>query len=578
MKLWMQKKYNADYSRIAEQYGISEILAEILVKRGLHSWEAMNEYLYPSLEKMHSPSEMKGMEQGAQILREKIREKKKIGVIGDYDVDGIMSTTILCLGLGELGAQVEWRIPHRVEDGYGIRSYMAEEMKERGVDTLITCDNGISAMEAVVRAKELGMTVIITDHHEVPLDRETGQELLPPADAVIDPKQKDCAYPYPELCGSGVAYKLIQHLWGEEQNESLNKQLLSFAAVATVCDVVPLTGENRIIVKNGLEVLQCSDNVGMGELIRQLDFQREIGTGDLGFRIGPCLNASGRLEDASQGVRLLLEQEVEQAERLAEYLIRLNEERKEMTMQAVDQAVEVIEEEGYLKQPVMLVYLKNCQESVAGIVAGRIREKYYRPVMILTDSGEKLKGSGRSIPGYHMQEALNQCSDCLLEYGGHAMAAGFSLLPEQLEPLREALNRNCTLQEEDFIEKIYFDREAALGDVTREIVGELRLLQPVGEQNAGALFAKRGVEVCSVRIFGKEEQIGRFQVKEEGKSYTLVDFDIRLHMKKVICEKYSQQTWEELVAGRGRCHVDILYVPEINARYGDVQYRIIDCR
>lgn len=578
MKQWMQKKYNADYGRIAKQYGISEIMAEILVKRGLYNWEAINEYLYPSLDKMHDPSEMKGIERGAEILRETIQAKKKIGIIGDYDVDGIMSTTILCLGLRELGAQVEWRIPHRVEDGYGIRSYMAEEMKEQGVDTLITCDNGISAMEAVVRAKELGMTVIITDHHEVPLDAESNQELLPPADAVIDPKQRGCTYPYPELCGSGVAYKLIQSLWGEGRNEILNKQLLSFAAVATVCDVVPLTGENRIIVKNGLETLQNSDNVGMAELIRQMDFQREISSGDLGFRIGPCLNAAGRLEDASQGVRLLLEQDVKQAGKLAEYLIRLNEERKDMTAQAVDQAVEMIEEKNYLQQPVMLVYLQNCQESVAGIVAGRLREKYYHPVMVLTDSGDKLKGSGRSIPGYHMQEALNQCSSLLLEYGGHAMAAGFSLLPEQLETLREELNRNCTLQESDFSEKIFFDREVGLGEITNEIVEELRLLQPVGEQNAGALFARRGIEVCSVRIFGKEGQIGRFQVKEKEKTYSLVDFDIHLHMKKTICEKYSQQTWEELAARQGNCQVDILYVPEINARYGDIQYRVVDCR
>lgn len=578
MKQWVQKIYDVNLKMISEQYHITEIFAEILVKRGLFTWDAINGYLYPTLDKLHRPQEMRDMKRAAEILRQNIKEGKKIGIIGDYDVDGVMATAILCQGLERLGADVVWRIPHRVYDGYGIRDYMAEEMAEQGVHTIITCDNGISAVGAVKRAKALGMTVIITDHHEVPTDNDTGEEVIPPADAVIDPKQRSCSYPYKELCGSSVAFKLIEFLMGQECDDSFKEQLLSLAAVATVCDVVPLTGENRIIVKNGLESMQHSENVGLRVLIRLMDFRREIRCGDLGFRIGPCINAAGRLENAALGVELLLEQEEKRAEEIASQLLALNEERKKMTTQAVEEAVAVIESEGYLTSPVLLVYLEHCQESVAGIVAGRIREKYYRPVMILTSSEGRLKGSGRSIPGYSMQKALNQCSELLLEYGGHAMAAGFSLEVENLERLREQLNENCGLQEADFVEKISFDREVPLGQVSGKLIEELELLQPVGERNPGALFAKRAVEVCSVRIYGQENQIGRFQVRDEGKTYTLVDFDIHIHMKKTVCERYSQQAWEGLVAGQSSCLVDILYMPEMNVRYGDIQYRVVDCR
>lgn len=578
MKQWIQKKYDVNLKLLSERYNISELFAEILVKRGLHSWDAVNEYLCPTLDRMHPPEKMKDMEKASAILRQKVGEGKKIGIIGDYDVDGIMSTAILYLGLKKIGADAVWKIPHRIRDGYGLRDYMAEEMAGRGVDTLVTCDNGISAADAVERAKRLGMTVIITDHHEVPLEGPARTEAVSAADAVVDPKQKDCPYPYKELCGSGVAYKLVETLWGRERDEGLQRQLLSFAAIATVCDVVPLTGENRIIVKNGLAVLQDTENTGLAALIRQLGFRWEISSRDLGFRIGPCLNASGRLGDASYGVELLLEREEEQAEQMAARLVQWNEERKAMTADAVEEAVEIIEREGYLENPVLCVNLNHCQESVAGIVAGRIREKYYRPVLILTSSGGKLKGSGRSIPGYHMQKALNACSELLLEYGGHAMAAGLSMETGNLGALQKKLNEDCELQESDFVEKIIFDREMPLGMVDERLLDELRLLQPVGEQNSGVLFAKRNVEICSVRIYGKENQIGRFQVMEEGEPYSLVDFDIHIHMKQGICERYSPAVWKELLSGTGSCLMDILYVPEYNKAYGGIQYRVVDCR
>ena len=580
MKQWMYRQSHADLQKLSEAYGISEIMAEILVKRGLTTWEGMNQYLYPSLEKLASPELMKDMDKALGILEQKLRQHKKIGIIGDYDVDGVMSTSILYLGLQELGADVTWRIPHRVRDGYGIRGYMAEEAKADGVDTIITCDNGISATDAISRAKELEMTVIVTDHHEVPLDLETGEEILPLADAIVDPKQSACGYPCKILCGAGVAYRLIEALWKKMgcENQTLQEELLTFAGIATVCDVVPLQQENRIIVRRGLELIQDTTNIGLKALIEQQNFERDINSTDLGFRIGPCLNAAGRLADAALGVELLLEKDSGQAQKKAAQLVEWNEQRKELTAQATEEAIEQIEKEGYLENPVLVVYLENCHESVAGIVAGRIREKYYRPTMIVTDSGNHLKGSGRSVPEYHMQSGLNQCQEYLIEFGGHALAAGFSLERDQLENLRRELNVRSGIQVEQLIEKITLDREVPLGQVDQKLLLELQLLQPVGEGNASPLFAERKLRVKSVRLFGKENQIGRFRVCDKGKWYDIVDFNVELHMKETLVQRYSETAWNEIISGIGDYEVDILYAPSRNAKYGDVQYQVVDCR
>lgn len=579
MKQWMIKSNRADLSKIAARYKISEILAEVLVKRGLYDWEAMDAYLYPSMDKLHDVHAIYDLDHAVSIIRNKIENNQKIQVIGDYDVDGVMSTSILVKGLRKLGAEVSWRVPHRERDGYGVRDYMAREAFEQDVDTIITCDNGISAVDAVACAKELGMTVIVTDHHDVPLDNETGQELLPPADAVVDLKRKDNMYPWRELCGAAVAYRLIEALFEGREESAFLDELLSMAAVATVCDVVPLQSENRIIVSRGLELIQNSTNKGLSSLIRQLDLNREVDSGCIGFRIGPCINAAGRLRDASTGVELMLAEDQKEADAIAAHLIELNEERKDITARATEQAVKQIEEEGYLDQNVLVVFAEECPESVAGIVAGRIKEKYYRPTMILTRSGDHLKGSGRSIPGYHMQQELNACASLLLEYGGHAMAAGFSLKEEKLESLRDALNERCRLTPKDLIEKITIDREVALAEVSGNLVRELNLLQPVGEQNKGALFAKRGLEILSVKIRGKEGQVGSFMVLDQGRCYNLVDFQIDQCMKKEICAKYSEAVWESLEQGNASgCVMDIIYIPRINERYGELQYTIVDCR
>ena len=579
MKQWMMKKNPADLKKIAERYHISEILAEVLVKRGLYDWNAIDDYLYPSMDNLHTAHDIYDLDLSLDIIKEKIKRHQKIQVIGDYDVDGVMSTAILVLGLRRLGADVSWRVPHRQRDGYGLRSYMVEQAREKGIDTIITCDNGISAWDAVVRAKELGMTMIVTDHHDVPLDNDTGEERIPPADAVVDPKRKESRYPWREMCGAGLVYRLIAELYAGREDEEFLNELLSMAAVATVCDVVPLQRENRTIVSCGLEFLQHSINKGLASLIRQLDLNRAVDSGCIGFRIGPCINAAGRLEDASTGVELMLEADQEKADKLAGELIRLNESRKDITARSTELAEKQIEEEGYLSRNVLVVFVEQSPESVAGIVAGRIKEKYYRPTMILTRSGDHLKGSGRSIPGYHMQQELNACGDLLLEYGGHAMAAGFSLEENKLDILRDTLNQRCTLTRKELTEKVTIDREVALAEIDGNLVRELNYLQPVGEKNEGALFARRGLEILSVKIRGKEGQVGSFMAVDQGRCYNLVDFRIDQCMKREICEKYSEQMWLDLIDGRARdCFMDIIYIPKINERYQELQYTIVDCR
>lgn len=575
MKQWVTKRCGADLKKVADRYQISEIFAEILVKRGLYDWNAMDQYLFEGLEEDYPAVQMLGLQEAADILLQKIRDGRAIRVIGDYDVDGVMASYILIQGIRMLGGSVSYQIPKRVEDGYGIRTYMADQAAQEGVDTIVTCDNGISAMSAVVRAKELGLTVIVTDHHEVPTVQE--KEQIPPADVVIDPKQQDCQYPFRDLCGAGVAYKLIHYMMVQTGKKGVGEQFLPFAAIATVCDVVPLKGENRNIVKRGLKLLEKTDHIGLGALIRALHLERTITSMDLGFRIGPSINAAGRLEDAVQGLELLLERDKESARQQAECLVRLNEERKEITSQAVQEAEEQMKGEPLAS--VLVLYLPDCHESVAGIVAGRLREKYYRPVYVLTDSGNQLKGSGRSIPGYHMQRELTACQDLLHEYGGHAMAAGFSLPKENLREFQDILLKNCTLTEETLIEKVYFDKQVTLGAVDRKLVQQLEWLEPVGEGNPGALFAAAGVEVVSVYLCGKELQIARIRFREEGKIFEAVDFHAEEHVGKAVRSRYGKEAWERLKAGeKGSYPINLLFVPEINERYGSLQFRVIDCQ
>lgn len=577
MKQWISRRYEIDIDKIAKRYQISEIVAEVLVKRGLFDWTAMDNYLFPDMELLCDLSQMRDAVKAVEILEEKIKLGKKIKIIGDYDVDGVMSTYILYRGISMMGGHVGYRIPHRVYDGYGIRDYMVTEAYEEGYDMIITCDNGISAVSAIQKAKELGITIVVTDHHEVPLSEN--EEVLPSADALVDPKQRACSYPFKNLCGAGIAYKLMQFMLERNQIGGWEEELLPFAAVATVCDVVPLFGENRVIVKHGLERLEKCTNIGMRALIDALQFQRKISSYDLGFRIGPCINAAGRLDDAQKGLELLIETDRDNAKRKAYELVQLNEERKDYTAKATQKAITQIESGNMLKDKVYVVYIEDCHESVAGIVAGRIREKYYRPTLILTMGKEGLKGSARSIPGYHVQQELNECKELLLEYGGHAMAAGFSLPKENLEVFRKTLNENCSLTEEELVEKIVFDKEVALENMTERVVRELEFMEPFGEGNEQAVFARRNVEIVSMALYGNEKQIARLQLKDGMRLYHGVDFQCEQHLGAAICERYGEKLWEDLKNAKAPdCKVDILYRPSINQKYGGVQFQIIDCR
>ena len=578
MKRWVTKDVDINYESIAKRYHVSEVFAEILAKRGANSWNELDVYLLddraPAV--IVTPAEsMAGMKEAAVILQQKIEAGKKIRVIGDYDVDGVMASYILHQGITRLGGQVSYQIPHRQRDGYGIRSYMAEQAASEGVDTIVTCDNGISAIDAIKRAKELGLTVVLTDHHEVlTVD---GAEQIPPADAIIDPKQAACGYGYRDLCGAGIAFKLIEYMFRLQGKEEEAKEFLPFAAIATVCDVVPLQGENRNITKWGLRLIAQTKNPGLQALMQQMNLKQEIMATDFAFRLGPCINAAGRLEDAAQSLELFLETNAAEAERKAEYLHELNENRKLIQDRAFRSAVQQIEQEALPK--VLVIYSAECSESVAGIVAGKLREKYYRPVYVLTDSGKELKGSGRSIPGYHMQQALVECRELLTQFGGHAKAAGFSLEKENLEALREKLLENCSLSEKDFIEEIYYDAEVSLADITEELVKYLSYLEPIGEGNAEAAFVKRDAEIVSIHMCGRENQVAQMKLRENGKIYEAVDFHAEEHLGAAIKARYGEAVWEEMKAGReGAYLVDLLFNVGIYNRYGTIQYQIEDCR
>lgn len=579
MKQWINKKYNADFAKIASRYNITEIFAEVLVNRGLYTWAAMDMYLFPDIDMMYAPELMKGVKQAGELLIDYIKKGKKIRVIGDYDVDGVMSSYVLVKAITMLGGSADYRIPHRVKDGYGIRSYMVDEAYNDSVDMIVTCDNGISAVDAAVRAKELGIKYILTDHHEVP--KENNVYIIPRADAVVNPKQPECNYPFPQLCGAGVAYKVISYIFNQYNDKSYIEELLPFVAIATVCDVVPLSDENRIIVSNGLKMLSdrsIMKNKGINALLNELQLSEKVSSGDIGFKIGPCINAAGRLSDAVMGMKLLLEENEENAVIRAQELVRLNEERKDMTAEAEDEADRQVADINIQETSVLVLYLRNCHESVAGIVAGRVREKYYRPVYILTKSEKGLKGSGRSIPGYHMQSELVKCQELLTEFGGHAMAAGFSLPEENLEKFCKTLNRQCPLKPEEMIEKLNFDKEVKLSDVSHELVMQLKWLEPFGEANEKAVFAKRGIIVESVYMCGKENQIARLKIRDEEKIYNAVDFNAEKCTGKAVCERYGESTWEAMKNGQCGQSIDILYVPDINGMYGNIQFKIVDCR
>ncbi len=505
---WMVKNKSADFKAIAGHFGISEVTARLLVNRGLNDFEAMGCYLAPDISQLHDPQGMKDAGKAAGILAEKISEGKKIRIIGDYDVDGVVATYIFMETLLECGADVDYRIPERVRDGYGLNLRLVEEAAADGVDTILTCDNGIAAVEQVDFAKECGMCVVVTDHHEL-------QEQLPKADALVNPKQMDCSYPYKGLCGAAVAYKVAELIYGACGKEKGSaEKFIAFAAIATVCDVMELTGENRTIVSLGLAALRSSTHCGIQALCAANGITGEaLDTYRLGFVLGPCINATGRLETAERGVKLLLSKDGQEAQEIAEKLKELNEIRRDMTAKGVQAAVKIVEEKGEPDR-VLVVFLEDCHESLAGIIAGRLRERYNRPAIVLTRTEGGLKGSGRSTGQYSMFEKLTECREMLKQYGGHPMAAGLSLAEENYLPLVSQLNERCGLTEEDLTLKISIDAVLALTGLSFSLVEELNRLEPFGKGNEKPVFAERGLKLHRMTAIGKGRKMFRFLVED----------------------------------------------------------------
>ncbi|MBQ1312103.1 MAG: single-stranded-DNA-specific exonuclease RecJ [Blautia sp.] len=520
MEKWVVTTKSGNYAEIGKKHGIDPVLARIIRNRGIQTDEEYELYLRGTMKEIPSPHLLKDCDKAAALLLEKIREHKKIRVIGDYDIDGVTATYILMTGLRRLGADVDTYIPKRIEDGYGIHAHLITEAYECGIDTIVTCDNGIAAGEEIRQAVDLGMTVVVTDHHEVPYEEKAGERIyrLPPAHAVVNPRQSDCSYPNRNICGAVVAYKLICVLY--ELAGIPAKELEAFlepAAIATVGDVMELQGENRILVKEGLRRLLHSGNPGLRGLIRccGIGDGRKLTAYHIGFILGPCINASGRLDTAARALALLDCREEEEAFHLAEDLKVLNDERKDMTEKGKLQAIDQVENEGLREDRVLVIYLPECHESLAGIIAGRVREKYNKPVFVLTDSQKAVKGSGRSIEAYSMYEELVKCEDLLLQFGGHPLAAGLSLEKEKIGEFRRRLNENCTLTEEDLVPKIHIDIALPLSYLSLRFARSLELLEPFGKGNEKPVFACKGVTLKDVRVIGKNQNVVKMQAVEQ---------------------------------------------------------------
>ncbi len=518
MEKWFMTMKKADFQGIAAKYHISPILARLIRNRDIVGEKAIDFYLNGTIADLYDGMLMKDMDKAVEILAEKIRGHEAIRVIGDYDIDGVNATYILQEGLSRLGADVDTDIPDRIKDGYGLNKSLIDRAIEDGIDTIVTCDNGIAASEEIAYGKSQGLTVIVTDHHEVPY-LEVGEDkeyLIPQADAVVDPHRADCEYPFKGLCGAAVAYKLVEALCEVMQADVEDVDyLMENVAIATVGDVMDLTGENRVFVKQGLEMLKCTKNEGLKALMEctQVPVER-LNAYHIGFVIGPCINAGGRLDTAKRALELLNAKTRREAVMLAEDLKALNDSRKEMTEKGVSQAVEMIENTSLIDDKVLVVYLPDCHESIAGIIAGRIREKYYRPVFVLTQGEEGVKGSGRSIESYNMFEEMCKCRALFTKFGGHKLAAGLSLEEKNINRFRETINELSNLTEEDLMEKISIDIRLPFPYINEQLVNELELLEPFGKGNAKPLFAERNLRVIRPRIIGKNRNVLRFQAED----------------------------------------------------------------
>lgn len=571
---WVVSAKGADFKAIGEHFGIDPVIARIMRNRGLTDLDEMEYYLHGDEKDLIDPHLLKDVDLAAEIILKKVKEQKKIRIIGDYDIDGIQSTYILYCALKRIGAEADYVIPHRIRDGYGMNEHLVTQAAEAGIDTILTCDNGISAIDQIHLAKELGMTVVVTDHHEVPYIEENGvrREKISEADAIVNPKQEACQYPFKKLCGAAVAWKLVQVLY--EQAEipvSEADRFIENAGFATVGDVMDLQGENRVLVKLGLKMLNQTQNIGMKALILQSNRKLgEIRSGDIGFGLGPCLNATGRLETARIALKLLLCESEAEAAVLAQEAVDLNNSRKLLTEQAVEVAKQMIADGGYENDRVFVIFLPDCHESLAGIVAGRIREAYHRPTLVITRGEEGAKGSGRSIEGYSMFEELNKCADLLSSFGGHPMAAGFSLPEENIEAFRRRLNEVCTLTEEELQAKVVIDVPMPIGYITFPLIEQLKLLEPFGKGNDKPVFADRNLVIERLKIYGPTGRVVQLTLhSSSGAKVQAVYFGDPDNLRLPLEEKYGKVVADDTMANRcvHNAALHFTYYPEIDTYY-----------
>ena len=565
MKAWYQMAKRADFSKISKEFNISPVLARLIRNRDVIEDEDINMYLNGTIDDLYDGMLIKDMDKAIDVIKEKIDNKSKIRIIGDYDIDGVNATYILQKGIESLGGRVDTDIPDRVKDGYGLNINLIDKALDDEVDTIITCDNGIAAYNEILYAKDNGMSVVVTDHHEVPFKEEDGKNImvLPPADAVIDIKRPDCEYPFKGLCGAAVAYKFIEALYEVIGRDSKDMQyLIENAAVATIGDVMELKGENRIIVKEGLRRIKYTKNEGLRALIELNNVPLDrISPYHIGFVIGPCINASGRLETAKSALKLLNSKSEIEAKSLAEELINLNNIRKDMTEKWVEEACDYIEASSLKNDKVMVVYLPKCHESIAGIIAGRIRERYYRPVFVLTKGEEFVKGSGRSIETYDMFKEMNKVKDIFEKFGGHKLAAGLSLKEEDVDDFRRRINKVCTLSDKDLIEKVHFDMTLPFGYITENLIEEFEKLEPCGNGNSRAMFAEKDVIVKSARIVGRNKNVAKLRLQDS---------------KGVILDGVYFGEAEKFVSyTQNQSKIAIMFYPDINEYMGMTSVQIV---
>ena len=581
MEKWFIKNNGIDPIKMSKELDINEIISKILINRDLTNKDDIEKFLEPKLEKLNSPLLMADVELAANIIKDKIENKKKIRIVGDYDVDGVISVYILYTSLKALNACVDYIIPDRIQDGYGINDQIIDQAKLDGIDLIITCDNGISAIEQVAKAKKIGITVIITDHHDLSYVEEEGVKkyITPNADAVVNPKRLDCHYPFKKLCGAGVAYKLIQYL-NQIFNihEDQTHLLLEYVAIATVCDVVDLIDENRIIVKIGLELINKTKNLGLKSLIEQSGIgDKSISVYHLGFVIGPTINASGRLDSAMIALDLLMCNDLDEANIMAKNLRNINEERKLMTQEGIDSCIKIIENNSLNNDKVLVIYNPKIHESIAGIIAGRIKERYHMPTIVLTKGLDGVKGSGRSIEEYNMFQELNKVKQLLNRFGGHPMAAGMSMEESNVDLLRNHLNSNTSLTDLDLIPKIYIDMGLPLEYISYQLVEDLQTLEPFGKGNPKPLFGEKSLKINSYNILGKNKNVLKLNLKSnKGTLIEALYFGDIENFQTNLIEKYGKEEFEKLLRGlEHNILIDIVYNPNVNEYMGNTKLQII---